>query len=58
MSHRLWKRRPARNAIARDGASVSIGLKHDSLSDLRFVLTLLRIVAWDCFFASVSVCET
>jgi len=46
-----------RYTTARDGASAFIGLKHESSSDLRFLRTLLKIVAWDCFFASVLVRE-
>ena len=41
----------------RDGNSASIRLKHESSSDLRFLRTLLKIVAWDCFFASILVRE-
>ena len=42
---------------ARDGASAFIGLKDESSSDLRFLRTLLKIVAWDYFFASILVRE-
>ena len=57
MSHRLCKRCPGRYVKAPQRRLASIRLKHESSSDLRFILTLLRIVAWDCFFASGLVRE-
>jgi hypothetical protein len=42
---------------SRDGTSAFIGLKDESSSDLRFLRTLLKIVAWDYFSASILVRE-
>ena len=50
MGNRLEKRCSACYAIAPDGASASICLKHERSSDLRFILTLLRIVGVGWFF--------
>jgi hypothetical protein len=46
-----------RYITARDGTSAFIGLKDESSSDLRFLRTLLKIVPWDYFFASILVRE-
>ncbi len=50
MSHRLGKRYSTYQVIALERAPPSICLKHERSSDLRFILTLLRIVGVGLFF--------